>query len=121
MNKPVAIVIVLVALTASYVVVVLPVRASGDFWVSRTRLPILIRDLAAVAVNGEIYAVGNTYTDTYNYVYDPPTDVWVSKTPMPTAQHEFGIATYQNKIYVIGGWITDSTGSTVMTGANASV
>ena len=84
MKKPAALVIFLVALTASFVVVAPPVRASGDFWVSRTRLPILVKDLAAVAVNREIYAMGYTYNYTnnnydtmYNYVYDPSTDSWV--------------------------------------------
>jgi len=116
----------LVALTASCVVVAPPVRASGDFWVSRTRLPILVKDLAAVAVNGEIYAMGYNYTNNmydnmYNYVYNPSTDAWVSKTPMPINQSEFAIATYQNKIYVIGGWIkweTASMATNLVTGAN---
>jgi N-acetylneuraminic acid mutarotase len=136
MKKPVALVIFLVALTASCVVAVPLVRASGDFWVSRTRLPILVKDLAAVAANGEIYAMGYTYNytnnnydttynymydTTYNYVYDPSTDAWVSKTPMPINQSEFAIATYQNKIYVIGGWIqweTPSMATDFVTGAN---
>jgi N-acetylneuraminic acid mutarotase len=129
-RKPVATVIFLATLTTSFIVVALPVRASGDFWVSRARLPFLVKDLAAVAVNGEIYAMGYTYNYTdnnydidtmYNYVYDPSTDFWVSKTPMPINQSEFAIATYQNKIYVIGGWInweTASMATNLVTGTN---
>jgi hypothetical protein len=126
LKKLVALVIVLVALTASFVVVVPPVRASGDLWVSRTPLPILVKDFAAVAVNGKIYAVGYNYTNTnyantYFYVYDTSSDTWVSKTPMPINQSIFAIATYQNKIYVIGGWIqwdTETIATNLVTGAN---
>ncbi len=102
-------------------------QTTGDFWLSKTPLPILVKDSAAVGSNGEIFimgfnyaAVGNsTSTDnTFNYVYNPAIDGWISRTPMPVLQTEFAIASYQNKIYLLGGWNAFSSGDTYLSKTN---
>lgn len=98
MNKFYAFLFVLIALSVSFIIAIQPVKASGDFWVSKTPMPNGYA-FGAVTVNGEIYVICSNYT----YLYDPSADIWVSKTPMPTPINGFATATYQNKIYVFGG------------------
>jgi N-acetylneuraminic acid mutarotase len=119
MIKTIALVLVLVFLTASCLIVAKPVSAataSGDLWVERAPMPHEEFSFGAVSANGEICAVGYNFT----YVFDPSADAWFSRTPMPTHQRGFAIAAYQGKIYVIGGWssIDPNTGVAVPTGAN---
>lgn len=99
---------------AAFSVAVLPAFALEGTWVSRAPLPILVKDVVAIGVNGQIYAMGynytydnqtNTYSDRmYNYVYNTSADSWTSRTPMPFNQSQFALSVCQNKIYVIGGW-----------------
>ena len=99
MNSRVSVVFVLFFLAASSVVIVHPVEASADSWVTKAPMPSANAGGGAVALNGEIYVVGSNYT----YAYNPSTDTWVSKTPLPSHKQSFAIAAYQNKIYVFGG------------------
>ncbi len=110
--RKLALAIVVIAIVLP--VFVMSVEAVGDSWVFKTPLPLLVKDVAAVGINGKIYAMGYNYTynnqtsaygdSTFNYLYTPSSDRWVSKRPMPNNQSQFAVASYQNKIYVIGGW-----------------
>ena len=99
MNRNISLVLVLVFLTASCIIIIQPAKASADSWVTKAPMPSAKAVGGAVAVNGEIYVIGSTFT----YVYNPSTDTWVSKTPKPTDQQSFAVAAYHNKIYVFGG------------------
>jgi N-acetylneuraminic acid mutarotase len=94
-------------------------EAAGDFWLSKTPLPILVKDSAAIAVDSEIFVMGYNYTsagnstvthNAFNYAFDISNDSWTAKTPIPVLQVEFAMATYQNKIYLLGGWNAFPTG-----------
>jgi hypothetical protein len=107
-------------LLASLLVAGSAVKAAGDSWVAKAPLPIGTLGMKAVAVNGEIYAIGHNYQGTFNYVYFPSNNSWAAKDPMPNDQYDFCIANYQNKIYVMGGWVDWNDGRTytnVITGA----
>jgi N-acetylneuraminic acid mutarotase len=102
LSKSVALLLVLVFLTATCTVIAEP--ASSDemkenSWTTKASLPEGVSIVKAAVVNGKIYAM----TGSSNYEYDPATDNWTAKTPMPTPRRNFGIAACQDKIYVIGG------------------
>jgi N-acetylneuraminic acid mutarotase len=99
MRKRAALLLVLVALTASCVVAIKPAGASENSWITRPPMPKGEESLTSAVVNGKIYAIG---VDGTNQEYNPATLTWTTKMPMPTPMYGFGIAVYQNKIYVIG-------------------
>lgn len=127
MKSPIALTSILVALLAAGLVVFVYADASGDFWISRTPMPILVKDSAAIGANSEIFVMGFSYTsdsnstfirNAFNYAYNPAIDRWFSKTPMPVIQSEFAIATYQDKIYILGGANTFPTGDSYYSKTN---
>jgi N-acetylneuraminic acid mutarotase len=121
LNRSNPLVFVLVFLTASCAVTVLPVGASEDAWSTMAPMPTARMLLGVGVVNGKIYAIGGT-ADSYgpyvsaNEEYDPMTNSWTTKKPMPTATIGFGVAVYQNKIYAIGGLVFGNVGA-IRTGA----
>lgn len=127
MKSPIALVSILVALLALGFVAFVYADASGDFWISRTPMPILVKDSAATGANDEIFVMGFNYTpdsnsvftrNAFNYAYNPATDRWFSKTSMPVLQSGFAIATYQDKIYLLGGSNTFPTGDSYYSKTN---
>jgi hypothetical protein len=116
MSKSVALLLVLVFLTASCLAVK-PAFSSADIaensWVSKAPMSQARAGLGVAAVNGKIYVIGgyamsgqwptSSESINTNEEYDPATDRWTIKAPMPIPLSNFGIAVYQNKIYCIGG------------------
>jgi hypothetical protein len=116
MSKSVALLFVLVFLTAPCIAVK-PTFSSADIvedsWASKASMKVARGALGVVAVNGKIYAIGGSAKDvrlattkeflSTNEEYDPETNTWTFKKAMPTPRAAFAIATYQNKIYCIGG------------------
>jgi N-acetylneuraminic acid mutarotase len=133
MSKSVALLLVLVFLSASCLMVAKPAFSSADVaedsWVSKAPMQEARGSLGVAVVNGKIYAIGgSTYHRKWpvtngfvgtNEEYDPVTDTWTFKKPMPIPKYGFAIAVYQNKIYCIGGvtGYSTSTGRSI-TGAN---
>jgi hypothetical protein len=121
MRKSIALLIVLVFLTASCIVVAKPALSSTDIvedsWVSKTPMQVARDGLGVAVVNGKIYAIGG-FTESgvvgTNEEYDPETDTWTFKKPMPTPRQLFAVAVYQNKIYCLGGTTDDSYYSNVI-------
>jgi len=82
--------------------------ATGDFWVSKTSMP--LHSGGIVGVNGKIYAIAGSgdyanvsYVNNAVLEYDPALDAWTAKQPMPAKRSRFAVAACQNRIYVIGG------------------
>src|SRR3989304_2088062 len=114
MRKGVALLLVLVFLTASLIMAAKPVSAATpveNSWTPRAPMHQARGGLGVAAVNGKIYAIGGTTSsrkppDAFvgtNEEYDTITDTWTTKASMPTPRAYFAIAAYQNKIYCIGG------------------
>jgi hypothetical protein len=139
MRKSVALLLVLVFLTASLIMAAKPVSATASVensWTSKAPMHVARSDLGVAVVNGKIYAIGGNTESGYmpnsegndykalgwivptNEEYDPATDAWTFKTPMPTPRYKFAIATYQNKVYCIGGITNWVSGEISYTGAN---
>ena len=82
---------------------------SSDRWTKKANMPTARAGLAAVAVNGAIYAIGGAYED-YSYAvqedtyeYNPATNKWTTKADMPTARGRLAAAEVNGMIYAIGG------------------
>ena len=113
MNKSSSLAIILVFLAVSGILMVQPVTASANSWVTKAPMPTARFAFGAAAVNGIIYAIGGIVvlpngaetTTNVNEAYDPASNSWVEKAPMPSPNwlDSFGIAVYPNKIYCIGG------------------
>jgi N-acetylneuraminic acid mutarotase len=62
--------------------------------------------LAAVALNGKIFAIGGmdaNHNSSAVEEYDPARDSWVRRADMPTARHGHAAVAAGNKILVLGG------------------
>jgi N-acetylneuraminic acid mutarotase len=124
MRKNVALMLVLIFLTASCSILAKPAWPSTQIaensWTTKAPMHTARAYLGVAVINGKIFAIGgdvaslggnlapgiaysNQVVDTTEE-YDPSTDMWVTKTSMPTARAFFGTAVYQNKIYCIGGY-----------------
>lgn len=116
MSKALALVLVLVFLTASSTIVALPVSgvtAGENTWVGKAQMHVARSGLGVAVVNGKIYAIGGssvTGTSPYaggfvgtNEEYDPEMDKWTVKASMPTPRANFRVEVVENKIFCIGG------------------
>jgi len=110
MSKSVALMLVLVFLTASCLMVAKPafssVGVAEDFWVSKEPMPSTLNYPKATMLNGKIYVVGAHYGENVGnslFEYDPVTDNWIVRKSMPSSRLYFAVAACSNKIYVIGG------------------
>jgi N-acetylneuraminic acid mutarotase len=112
MNKALALTLVLIFLTASSIIVAMPV--SGDSmaentWTTKAPMPTARTLLGVAVVNDKIYAIGGcTHRLNVTEEYNPTTNTWTTKAAMPTPRFSFAIAVYHNKIYCIGGLIANS-------------
>jgi hypothetical protein len=119
-KKSIALLLILVFLTASNIAATNPVLASTineDSWTTKTAMPTARSGLGVAVVNGKIYAIGGVNDDGYLATceeYDPVANSWVAKKSMPTPRSNFAVVVVENKIYVIGG----SIGENKRTGVN---
>lgn len=139
MRTSLALVLVLVFLTASSLIMTKPVSSAtvqDNSWVSKSPMHVARSDLGVAVANGKIYAIGGNTENGYmpnsegndykaegwivnaNEEDDPITDKWTFKMPMPTPRYNFAIATYQNKIYCMGGVINWASGNLSYAGVN---
>lgn len=84
-------------------------------WSTATPMPTKRTEVAAAALEGNIYVVGGfekpSLGNVLNFaitpsveMYDPVTDRWTSKAPMPVGLHHVGIGVAGGRLYVIGGY-----------------
>ncbi len=116
MGKIIALLLVLVALSATCVIAVPPARAadaSANSWATMAPMPTSVAgDSEAVSLNGKLYVIGGVIPTQFGLTgrgtasiseYDPATDTWTTKKPYPTPRDMVAVAACQNKIYVMGG------------------
>ncbi|HKP38464.1 MAG TPA: kelch repeat-containing protein [Pyrinomonadaceae bacterium] len=79
-----------------------------DTWSTRAPMPTARCHIAAVALNGLIYAVGGANTSgSIRYstveIYNPVTNSWTKGTPMPTERDQATAVVIDGILYVAGG------------------
>lgn len=84
--------------------------ATNDRWHTRAQMPTPRTDLAVVAHEGLVYAIGGVNdggaTDRVE-VYDPASDSWTTRSAKPTAVGLIAGVSLGDKVYVPGGFDTD--------------
>jgi hypothetical protein len=98
-SKSVALLLVLVFLTASCLMAAKPALSSAEVvensWALKAPVPSSIDSLAVS--NGKIYALARNVT----YEYNPITNTWTTKNASSSSLSVSILAVYQNKIYAI--------------------
>jgi N-acetylneuraminic acid mutarotase len=123
LSRSVALLLVLVFLTASCITFKAVSAASPNSWTSKAPMNEARSSLGVAVVNGKIYAIGgstqsgsmpNSIPSTVygfkgtmgvdtNEEYDPATDTWETRTPMPTPRGWVTASVVNSEIYLIGG------------------
>src|SRR5271163_4090166 len=80
--------------------------AGNGTWTVKAPLPAARSEVAAVALDGKLHALGGVASGTsgpYHDAYDPATDTWSSRAPLPAALDQLGVAVAGGNIYAFGG------------------
>src|SRR6185369_15562818 len=75
-------------------------------WSAAAPLPMPRGALAAVALDGEIYATGGArggVSVSDHAVYDPAANAWTALAPLPTPRNHLAAAVIGRHVYVVGG------------------
>ncbi len=89
-----------------------------DTWSTGTPMPTARAALAAVVVNGRIYAIGGgsatgpSFSDKVEE-FDPVANTWATKAPLPTPRYDLGAEVVSGKIYTFGGFSGGISSGTV--------
>src|ERR1700726_4121442 len=77
-------------------------------WAMKAPLPAPRAEVAAVAFDGKLHALGGSVSGTagpYHDEYDPATDTWRARAPLPEGRDHVGVAVAADKIYAFGGFV----------------
>lgn len=88
--------------------------AAEDDWQTAGRLDAARSGLAAVVLDGTLYAAGGAgLTDPRDEFesYDVELDRWFPETPLPTGLERFGMSVAEDRIYIAGGYARGELGS----------
>jgi N-acetylneuraminic acid mutarotase len=75
-------------------------------WTSLAPMPAARTNLAAVAIDGRLYALGGldpVHPTRTVFVYDPARNRWAQAAPLPEALHALAAVAFHGRIWVIGG------------------
>ena len=77
-------------------------------WTMKAPLPAIRAEVAAVALDGKLHAIGGAVNGTagpYHDEYDPATNTWRARAPLPEGRDHLGVAVAGGKIYAFGGFV----------------
>ena len=78
-------------------------------WATKSPLPAARAEVAAVAVDGKLHALGGVVDGksiNSHDEYDPGADTWRMQAPLPEPRDHLAAATVNGKIYAFGGFAT---------------
>ena len=87
----------------------LPETSSG-IWTMKAPLSAVRAEVAAVAFNGKLHALGGSFdgkAGVFHDAYDPATNEWRPKAPLPAQRDHLAVAAANGKIYAFGGFAVD--------------
>lgn len=99
----------------SFSLVVSAAALADGYWRQVGELPDPRAGLAAVELDGRVYAAGGSgLTEPNNTVevYDPSTLQWRDHTALPRGLERFGFAALNGRIYAAGGYASSNSGRT---------
>jgi hypothetical protein len=79
-------------------------------WTMKSPLPAVRAEVAAVALDGRLHALGGSFdrkAGSYHDEYDPVSDQWRPAAPLPEPRDHLAVAVANGKIYAFGGFATD--------------
>src|ERR1700719_3786086 len=82
--------------------------SSQGAWTMKAPLPAPRAEVAAVAFDGKLHAIGGSVSGTaspYHDEYDLATDSWRARAPLPEGRDHLGVAVGADKIYAFGGFV----------------
>src|ERR1700726_502432 len=85
-----------------------PSSTSPGTWTMKAPLPAPRAEVAAVAFDGKLHAIGGSVSGTagpYHDEYDPATDSWRARAALPEGRDHLGVAVAAGKIYAFGGFV----------------
>src|ERR1700761_8658886 len=77
-------------------------------WTMKAPLPAVRAEVAAVAFDGKLHAIGgsvNGVAGTYHDEYDPAADSWRPRAALPEGRDHLALAAAGGKIYAFGGFV----------------
>ena len=75
-------------------------ETSSGIWTMRSPLPAVRAEVAAVALNGKLHALGGSFdgkAGAYHDSYDPATDRWRPAAPLPASRDHLAAAGGERK------------------------
>jgi hypothetical protein len=77
-------------------------------WERKAHLPSSRGDLGVGVVNGKLFAIGGSASDSDPYVraaysYDPTSDTWTNETPLRPARFGLAVGVIHGLLYAVGG------------------
>lgn len=82
------------------------VPAQGS-WTMKAPLPSARGEVAAVALDGKLHAIGGSVDGKarpFHDEYDPATNTWRARAPLPEARDHLALAVANGKIFAFGGF-----------------
>ena len=82
--------------------------SSQGIWTMKAPLPAPRAEVAAVAFDGKLHALGGSVSGTagpYHDEYDPATNSWRARAPLPEGRDHLGVAVAADKIFAFGGFV----------------
>src|SRR6202050_4959988 len=77
-------------------------------WATKAPLPAARGEVAAVALDSKLHALGGSVNGTagpYHDEYDPAADSWRARAPLPEGRDHLAVAAAGGKIYAFGGFV----------------
>jgi hypothetical protein len=86
---------------------------STNSWSSKAPLPTPRSGVAVGVVDGILYALGGSSSQTKPTLdtmdaYDPVRNAWTARAPMPTPRSGFALGVTRGTLYAVGGWATNN-------------
>jgi N-acetylneuraminic acid mutarotase len=88
--------------------VIVEAETSTGSWTMKAPLPAARSEVAAVALDGKLHAIGGSVAGKagpYHDEYDPVSNTWRSRAPLPEGRDHLALAVAGGRIFAFGGFV----------------